>query len=560
MIFIHNYFPRYTKKLIELGIAKKGDGFKLSQLYLTPDEYRFNNLAKEDGELFDIVKNYASCFYVDRLQGGTFYMEYDFDKELLAKYKAMCPFLGFQLHELGMTRMLDWKRVERQLKACGFERNEENVLEAIKRVSASQEYPHFSQGRPSDYATRETPTTLSDAFADIRFVIERALKRTDGDLFNCDGGPTVAALDGPLGIKTSFIEVGCQTLYSRMQYALRRGASRAYDGKWGAYLEPWANTPNGTTCYCFMRDGSNEWFVGTDGVAYNHDGERGGSSMSYARRMMYYTLFAGAHYFAEEWGQANTFYDFDTFELSPYGKIKKAFADFAADFKNVKPYAPIALVIPREYSVINTHCRPFPYDKCTDDTNDGRWRELPRDIVKLMYNGQTIGEAHKVGDGSLGLEDCYFTVGRYGSIFDIIFDDSYENPEDHYEIVVDYTGKLLGKSDKIIDYKDNEKLLAILDEFVNESLPVKISSSAPTDYTFFENDGKKYVAIFNHSGVSKDLERGEFVNPEATLDFTVDARGASIVGTALGGRNITINDGIVSATLDGGEFILVEYK
>ena len=96
MIFIHNYAPKYTAKLIELGIAKKGDGFKISQHYATPDQMRFNNIAKKGGELYNIVKELGSCFYIDRLQGGTFYSEYDYDEELLAEYEKMTEFLGFQ--------------------------------------------------------------------------------------------------------------------------------------------------------------------------------------------------------------------------------------------------------------------------------------------------------------------------------------------------------------------------------------------------------------------------------------------------------------------------------
>ena len=560
MIFIHNYFPKYTKKLIEVGIAAKGDGFKISQCYSTPDEYCFNNIGKIGGELHEIVKDYASCFYIDRLQGGVFYSEYDYDAELLKEYSNLCDFLGFQLHELGTTRMLDWCRVERQLNALGLERTEENVIEAVREVSANKKVLHFSQGRPIEYSLRETPKTLSDAFADVLSVIERAKQRTGGKVFNCDAGTSLAAMDGNAGLGLSFIEVGCQTLYSRMQYAIRRGASRAYGGKWGAYLEPWSHMANGTTCYCFMKDGSNEWFVGGDGFAYYHDGERGGSSMSYARRMMYYSLFAGADYFSEEWGQSNTFYDFESFELSPYGKIKKEFCEFSRRFKNIKPYSPIALIIPREYGVFNTHCRAFPYEKCVDDTVGKRWREIPREIVKLMYDGTKYGEDDVYDGSSLGSEDRYFTVGRYGSIFDIIFDDSYEHPENHYELLVDYTGKMSSKDSKIINFEDETEVVAHLDNFISEKLPVTISSSAPIDYNFFENDGRKYVSIFNHSGVSKDLDRGEYVNPQATVSIDLQVRSGKIKAVELDARNINIDKNCMSATLDGGCLMLVEYE
>lgn len=561
MIFIHNYFPKYTKKLIELGIAAKGDGFKVTQSYATPEEYRFNNIAGRGGELYLIVKDYASCFYIDRLQGGVFYSEYDYDRDLLDEYGRMCDFLGFQLHELGTTRMLDWCRVERQLKALGLARTEENVIEAVRQVSANKTVLHFSQGRPKEYAGGKKPETLTEAFADVLSVIERAKERTGNRIFNCDAGTSLAAMDGKAGLKLSFIEVGCQTLYSRMQYALRRGVSRASGGKWGAYLEPWSHMANGTTCYCFMRNGSNEWFVGGEGFAYNHDGERGGSSMSYARRMMYYSLFSGADYFSEEWGQSNTFYDFEGFELSPYGKIKQEFCTFARKFKNVKPYCPVAIIIPREYGVFNTHCRAFPYEECKDDTRDGRWRSLPRKIVRLMYNGERLGEEDVYDGTSLGSEDRYFTVGRYGSILDVIFEDSYEHPEEHYELVLDYTGRFAADGVKIIDANNEALVLASLDRLVSCSLPVSIESTRSVDYIFFENEGRKHLAVFNHSGVSKDLDSGEQVNPAATVSLTLSVREGSIIEIyPLGGRILSCEGGIMTAELDGGEMLLIEYK
>ena len=556
MIFIHNYFPKYTKALITSGIMAMGDGIKLTQHYATPEEYRFNALGKREGELFSLVKEYASCFYIDRLQGGTFYSEYSWDNELLSEYEGLCPFLGFQLHELGTTRMLDWTRVERQLAATGLPRTEDGVTEAIRQISANKEVIHLSQGRAEEYADGEMPRTLSKAFDDIRGVIRRAKKRTSGRVFNCDAGTSLAAMDTEEGLKLSFIEVGCQTLYSRMQYAVRRGASRAAGGKWGVYLEPWAHMKNGTTCYCFMRDGSNEWFIMGEGFAYYHDGERGGSSMSYAKRTMFYTLFSGADYFSEEWGQANTFRDPDFTELSPYGIIKKDFSEFARRFPCVKPYIPVAIVIPREYGVFNTHCRRFPYEGCEDDTEGGRLIEVAKSIVGLMYSGKRRGE-EDTGEGDLGSEDRYFTVGDYGSIFDIIFDDSYTDPTSEYDLVIDYSGRLSGE--RIVCGFDGDAVRRALDAVISR-LPVKLVSSGEIDYSFFEEDGRHFVAVYNHRGVSKDVELGETVAKEAEVTVRATAAGAIKAIEYLSGGEAKITSGTLEARLPGGEFIVFEYN
>ena len=49
MIIIHAYFKEYTDRLLESGIAQKGDGFKINQMYRAPEELKFNIIAKKGG-------------------------------------------------------------------------------------------------------------------------------------------------------------------------------------------------------------------------------------------------------------------------------------------------------------------------------------------------------------------------------------------------------------------------------------------------------------------------------------------------------------------------------
>ena len=55
MILIHAYRPAYVDKLIKTGIAQKGDGFKINQTFRTPEDKKFNAIAKEDGSFFNLV-------------------------------------------------------------------------------------------------------------------------------------------------------------------------------------------------------------------------------------------------------------------------------------------------------------------------------------------------------------------------------------------------------------------------------------------------------------------------------------------------------------------------
>ncbi len=225
------------------------------------------------------------------------------------------------------------------------------------------------------------------------------MKRWSGRILNCDSCRIYARIEEDNDIDVSFVEIGGLTPRMRLQFALRRGMSRSRGKKWGAYLEPWNDTD--LTAYCFMKDGENEWNVTKQNFVYFAAGPDGGTSMSLARRMMYCSLFAGADYFAEEWGMANIFYDWESFELSPYGRIKKDFFDFSRGFEKLKADIPIAIVIPREYKIFPTHGE-IDY---TNDITDGDYFEISNRINELFDNGSL-----------LGYEDKFLTAGRYGSL------------------------------------------------------------------------------------------------------------------------------------------------
>lgn len=545
MIIIHNYYPTYTKKLIELGMAQKGDGFKITHCFATKPEMLFNTVAQRDGELYGIVRDYGSCFYIDRLQGGSYFFDYPFSKELMHMYDELTGgnFLGLQLHELAETRTYDWNRIKTQLKEQNLSWNEENIYEAVKKVSCNKEYPHFSQGNAGEYASLTPPETVIDWYDDIEWVVKTRMDKWDGKIVNCDSCRLYARIEQDNNVALSFIEIGGLTPRMRLQYALRRGMSRARGKKWGVYLEPWNDTD--VTAYCFMKDNLNEWNITKDDFVYFTAGPNGGTSMSLARRMMYCSLFAGSHYFSEEWGQANTFYDWESFELSPYGKIKKDFFEFSRAFENVKATIPCAFVLPKEYKIFPIH-HELTY---TNNVTEGDYFEFSNRMNKLFSN-----------DSTLGYEDKYLTCGKYGSVFDIIYDDSYETPEDEYDVLIDFSGKFVDKSDKAVDGFDNSAVNQKLDDFFKDYLPFENSSNGDIDYMLFENDGKKYCCFLNHNGITKDVENGERVNPDAELALNISFKDADVMEVLnICECKYCVNENSIHATLGGGEFIVVRY-
>ena len=553
MLLIHSYFPDYVDRLFEYGIAQKGDGFKINQTYQAPVDKKFNEIAKEGGTFYNFALENASCIYVDRLQGGTFYSHYTFSKELIDLYNEKgVEFLGIQLHELGNTRGLDWHRIEKCLKAENLPWTEENIYESVKKISTNKDYPHFSQGPASEYAKLTMPKTISEFVADLDYVIKARQEATYGNVLKCDCGHMHCRSEDKYGVRTAFVEVGGQRPKCRLQFALRRGLSRKSGKKWGTYIEPWGGKE--CTAYKFTRDGSNDWYGRkyTDAPnkfpeLYRAAGENGGTSISLAGRLMFYALFAGSDYFAEEWGAANTFYDWKEGELTPYGVCKKKMADLSRKLTNVKAQAPIAIILPKEYQLVLTTGGKLTFE---NDVIDGEYPDIVQRINRLFYD-----------DSTLGFEDRLLTTGRYGSIFDVIYEDTYEHPEAEYAFLIDFSGAFAGKLPNAVDAYQEAELYAKLDAFVAEYLPFTYEATGGIDYQLFENNGDKYCCIFNHNGVSKSLEEGETTNPEATIRVSVamkDTEVLEVLNLCDTQYTVTKQTGL-DVVLPAGDFILFRY-
>ena len=538
---IHNYHPRYTEGLLQNGFFEPGDGLKITQHYLTPEHMKFNQIAAKDGALYRLTKEMAGCFYVDRLQGGTFISHYDFDLALADEYDRITDgnFLGFQLHESGGTRALDWRRIQRQLKETNLPWNLENILYAVTLISHNKEFPHFSNGFPEEYAALTPPTTLSEYVADLRGMWHDRQKLLHGRLLNCDCTPMLCGLEKDVDVKRSFIEVGAQAGLIRQQLAQRRGISRAAKKKWGVYLEPWGQ--KNCTAYLFMRDKSNEWYIDGSTFLYQASDGNGGSSMSMARRVMYYALFGGADYFAEEWGQANTFYEWDTFELSPYGMMKRDFLRQARTFGEIRPYVPIAVVIPHEYILYSRGgYLPYPNDMVAEEH-----RDIHKKIHALLDDGRMIGS-----------EDHVFECGGIGSLIDIIYDDTYADPTSEYDLIVDFSGRLHG--DRIVDGNDSAAVQAAVGTIVG-ALPFALENTGGLDYQVFDCDESTYVALYNHKGVTKTAEQGEFRLAAADAAYSFKCRDGHMPTVVIPSDGaFDIAEGAVHGRLLGGDMIVFQ--
>ena len=99
------YFHCYTEELWEgykrNGMLGEHFGIRCPQTISLPSERLFNSILKKGGRLYNYIKEHRCPLYIDRLQGGGYFFEYDYDKALIEEYRDLLgkDFLGFQFHE-----------------------------------------------------------------------------------------------------------------------------------------------------------------------------------------------------------------------------------------------------------------------------------------------------------------------------------------------------------------------------------------------------------------------------------------------------------------------------
>ena len=85
-------------------------------------------------------------------------------------------------------------------------------------------------------------------------------------------------------------------------------------------------------------------------------GEKGCISRALQNRIYKYAYWSGAGFISEEWGLCNTYIDWDNFELSQYGQVKKEFVEYTRKNPNRgEVIAPIAIVLPADMPVLDLY-------------------------------------------------------------------------------------------------------------------------------------------------------------------------------------------------------------
>ena len=497
--FLHGYLPGYWEAQVRAGLVGENDGIRFCEDIMIDKSLQFNELAKKGGALHKLISDEKRVFYVDRLQGGTYIEDYPYDPELLCEYERILgdKFWGFQIHEWMSNYRHDVYEKLGDLPPENW--TEEEIKTEIFR-KFSFKYLFLEAATAKEMEEMGRPGTLGEFYKNITDIYRKRMKV--GELLPCDSAFLAYGFELSCGAKRIMPEVGAQTADARVQISYARGMTRGEGKSFGVYYEPWGGAPFSTCCY--QKDGLNEWGIGDgDDFPFKSSGDAGGSSRSLQKRIFLYGFLSGAEFISEEWGVCNTFHDWNDYELSPYGKVKKDFLDFTRRYTDIgDKLTPIAAVLPSELYVLDNLYDDDLY--CGFKVSSealGRVKKGIRDI--FSSKSAMLGNETRTLKNSL-VPDAVDLV-NYGVA-----------SLERYKYLVDLTeGELKDapviKADEVADILRGE-------------LPCYVEGCAH----WLVNEcfsGGYYLTVFNHSGVLRTVKDGEVLLSEASVTLSVSFKG-----------------------------------
>lgn len=533
--FLHGYLPGYWEAQVRAGLVGENDGIRFCQSLPIKDGLKFNSLASRGGELHRILSERRCPFYIDRLQGGVYIDEYPYDAELLREYREMLGdnFYGFQMHE-----WMSNYRNDVYSKLDGLDEGEwtkENIEDFIYKKFPFP-YLFLESMTAQEIAQSGRPMCLGEFYKNITEIYKKRAQL--GELVPCDSAYLAYGFEISCGAKRIMPEVGAQTPDARVQIRYARGMTRKDGRSFGVYYEPWGGEPFSACCYA--AGGKNEWGIGESGdFPFETQGENGGSSRSLQKRIFLYSYLCGAEFISEEWGLCNTFYDSDSFVLSPYGQTKKEFLELVRRYPDVgECLTPIAVVLPSGLAVLDNLYRDDMY--CGFEVSSAELARVKKGIRELFAGSLPM----------LGNETKTLKNSDIPDAIDMV--NFSECEPEKYDYLVDLTcdGSLSEWSNKLCCARDVTRLL-------RESLPCYVEGNCH----WLVNEctgGGYYLTVFNHSGIERTVERGEVELPEATSVLTLTIKDGRVPTLCDGNGTMYIDDGAYRLTVPAGGFCFIK--
>ncbi len=553
--FIHTFTNEGWKGIIEKGLWSEGDGLKIMHTSYIKDHLKFHNIAKEGSKLETILKENKCPFYIDRLQGGVgLPYHYHYNTKILHHYREMLGdnFWGWQMHEWASNYQSDWDRIKEFYKKSGTPNPTPEERQKIwKKIIDGSENLFLEALTPVEWNIHRDPMNRQAYMDDIHWLYETRSLMTDHQLIPVDSYNMAPKIEIANGAKLLMPEVGWQIPDMRVQIAYNRGMAKAANIRWGVYYECWGYTSevNNLTIPYSLAGHDDEW--GEDQLIKGNGAhlplemrERGGSSRNLQERVWRYAYFSGATVMGEEYGVCNTFRNYDDFDLSPYGQVKKNFLDFTRKFPDLgTAFTPFAIVLPKELPYIDLR---FPDNYANYSPEDESFvvsketATMLRDGLRSIFGSESKGNAGHV-----------IRNGGYPDIFDIVHEDT-ENALDKYDFLIDLTG-----NDSFAKEHKNTVKTEDINKILENILPLRIESPVHTSYNK-TNDGWFVLAI-NNDGIHCDNNfEGDKKLPDCDLVSKINYKNNGISCKKIDGSgNISKTENGDYIELEAGQWILL---
>ena len=533
--FLHGYTPESWNGMVKNGLVGDHDGIRVCHCIMNKESDKFNAIARKDGPLYHILKERRCPFYIDRIQGGGYIHEYPYDMALINEYKEMLGdnFWGFQMHEWlsNYASDLNWKLGE----LSDEEWNEENIRRVLNRKFPGPNL--FLEAMTlQEIASFPRPKNIDEYLHNMFYIYKKRMQT--GDLIPCDSFSLAYKFELDAGSKRLMPEVGAQTPDSRFQICYARGMTRKSGLSFGVYYEPWGGKPFSTCTYFGAKD---EWGVCDDEFfIFRPAGPNGGSSRSLQKRVYLYGYLSNAAFMSEEWGLYNTFQEGTDYELSPYGVTKKSFLNFARKYTDVgQKLTPIAAVLPAELPAVTDWDKPYVI--CGYTTENERMANAKRGINALFMPSTPM----------IGTETRNLKNSDMPDAIDILNRD--DEMLKKYDYLVDFTSDadFAAAHPNTCEIRDIPDILRkLLPCYVEGGLHWLVNERTGGGY---------YLTVFNHSGVVRTVEEGEYTLPEADASVTVTFK-ENVSPSLLEGDGSIMKDGeMYRVSVPAGGFAFIAF-
>lgn len=543
--YFHCYHPLTWEAQKKCGLIDEHAGVRFMQTATLSEELKFNTLAAKGSSFYNMMLENPMPMYIDRLQGGVVFEGYKYDWRLVDRYREMLgeKFFGFQMHEWMSNYASDLQRISECIGDLPW--TEENIAKSVME-KYPMNYLWLEARSAKEHAECGKPENADDFLKLANALYEKRAELCCGQLIPCDSYGLAYQAEINCGTKYIMPEIGAQTPDTRIQIAYARGMARTKNVSFGIYYEPWGGKPFSACCY--HRESENEWGIkGLGDLAYETKGCNGGSSRSLQKRIQLYGYFAGADFISEEWGMCNTFYDWNDFELSPYGEVKKEFLALIKKYPKDKigrPYTPVAIVLPKNLFGIagldtSDDQTLFGYPFYASDIE--KMRNIRKNLKMLLSNPSDMVGCETRNIINSDIPDC----------IDVIHEDFFNLYED-YRFFVDLTGNTeFAKNRRCVTAQEVPTVL-------KKVLPCEVSGGVHWFINKSENGW--LLVMFNNSGTERSVKKGEYALPEGNRKVKVRLKNNQQFKVLEGTKDVQFKNGEYCFELPSGEWMLAEFE